>query len=141
MELLSELKKQLKQYQDIISTREEKIYNNEVDLDDVFVSRHYDGLNKRLIETKIAILENGGLWDFTELLYADGTPTDAKLCQTKFGSAYRVEKKDGSIEWVSLRLKEESIKKKGYMLGEVKRPAWATIKDNRVIIFPISEIS
>lgn len=127
MKLLEQLKQQLEETKRRQEERERKVFEEQsMELDDCYISRHSDRLAIELLETKIAILENGGLWTFEELAYLDGTLVpNAKLCKTRYGKKYRIEKEDGSVEWVDPYVKPKTLARKGYKLVEVERPAWA----------------
>jgi len=128
--LLEKLKQELKALEDEFQRRENRILNGEVEPADCFLSTWANEIQRELVKTKIKILENGGVWPFEELFYIDGTPTGAKLVNTRFGATYRVEKPDGSIDWVNPFVRPETLEKKGYMLDYVERPAWACLKSS-----------
>lgn len=124
LEILEQERAALKARND---ARYERVVNGDMELDDCFVSTWAGDLNQRLLEAKIEILQNGGVAEFTELLYLDGTPTGARLLNTRYGTKYLVKHADGTEEWVDPHVKEKTLARKGYKLGVVTRPAWAKI--------------
>lgn len=121
--LLNSLREELK------NDKEKVRYFLTQDAEDNFISMISYRHNISLLETKIRILENKGLSSFDVLLHLDGTiVNNAKLCDTRFGEAYRIEKEDGSVEWVNAKVKEKTLTKKGYKIGKVKKPAWAELE-------------
>lgn len=106
-----------------------RINSGDLEISDSFVSSWANDKAGDLLDKKIAILENGGLWDFECLCDLEGNKIEnAKLCNTRFGESYRVEKSDGSIEWVNPHVKEKTLAKKGYTLGTESLPAWAKLE-------------
>lgn len=55
--------------------------------------------------------------DFKELLYLDGTPTNSKICNTRYGELYKVEHENGLVSWVDPYASSERLEKIGYKLG------------------------
>lgn len=127
-ELLAALEHELQELKARNDDRFNRVANGDVELRDCFVSTWAGELNQRLLETKIEILRNGGMAEFDELFYLDGTPTNAKLISTSYGIRYLVHRPDGLEEWVNPYVKEKTLERKGYKLVTVTRPAWAKIK-------------
>lgn len=127
--LLEKLKGQLESTKENQRQREERIVNAEMEFSDGFVSTWANGQMDSLLNTKIAILENGGVWGFSCLCDLEGNKIpNSKKCHGKFGTVYRVEKEDGSVEWVNPNVKENTLRKKGYTIGTEQLPAWAKLE-------------
>ncbi|WP_121616583.1 hypothetical protein [Virgibacillus halodenitrificans] len=126
--LLERLKNELEQIKGNQRQREEKILKSEMESSEGFLSTWGNHHTTDLLETKIAILENGGLWNFSCLCDLEGNKVpNSKLVKTKFGRAYRVEKEDGSVDWVNPIVQEKTLRKKGYTIGTELLPAWAKL--------------
>lgn len=127
-ELLTALEQELQQLKTRNDDRFDRVVNGDIELSDCFVSSWAGNLNQRLIEGKIEILKNGGVAEFQELYYLDGTPTGARLIHTRHGSRFLIQHPDGMEEWVNPYVSEKTLARKGYKLVTVTRPAWAKIK-------------
>lgn len=127
-DLLEAAKRELQELKTRNDDRFNRVVNGDIELNDCFVSAWAGNINQELLQTKIEILENGGVAEFEELFRLDGTPTNAPLVQTKYGSRYLVKRPDGAIEWVNPNVSEKTLARKGYKLGTVIRPAWAKIE-------------
>ncbi len=129
-ELLVALEQELQELKARNDDRFNRVVNGDVELSDCFVSTWAGGLSQQLLETKVEILRNGGVAEFDELVYLDGTPTNARLVFTRYGSRYLVKRPDGTEEWVNPYVSEKTLAKRGYKLETVLRPAWAKISGN-----------
>lgn len=127
-ELLTDLERELKELKARNDNRFNRVANGDVELSDCFVSSWAGRLNQQLLEAKIEILRNGGVAEFQELYYLDGTPTNATLVSTSYGIRFLVHHPDGFEEWVNPYTKEKTLARKGYRLATVIHPAWAKIK-------------
>lgn len=123
-ELLQQLLKSIGRDQQLQVDRLDK------DVEDVALSTWATGWTLRENEAKINILKNGGMAKFytTELCYLDGSPTGAKLCNTKFGRSYRLETDEG-VKWINPDVKPTTLEKKGFKLVEYAeiKPAWVKL--------------
>lgn len=127
MKLLETLKNQLNGTRQAAAAREERIANAEVEWTDCSTSIWANSRMDDLLQTKIEILENGGLAEFNELHYIDGTPTNAKLYENRWGWSYRIVKTNGEIDWVNPYVKPATLERKGYKMAKVLKPAWAKL--------------
>ncbi len=129
METLEKLREELERLRAEEKRREQKIANQEMDLEECFVTRWATRLNIELVQAKIEILENGGLAEFPALYDLEGNLVCDRTVKTRYGKAFPVER-EGGTEWVGCGLKPQTYEKKGYRLGTVKKPAWAYIEGN-----------
>jgi hypothetical protein len=106
--------------------REDKMQNCEFDIDDCFVSVWANGWSKRLLDTKIAILNDGGYADFPAIVDKDGKLVSDTHVETRYGGRYIVKDLDGNVtEWINPT--EKVLAKKGYQYGSIRKPAWAKL--------------
>jgi len=133
--LLNSLKSQLEQNQKQCQDRNARIDNCEVEPTDCFRSIHANQVINGVIRAKIAIMENGGVWEFPALADLEGNIVDAKLCHGKFGSFWKLA--NGSN--ISNTTTEKTLAKKGFQVVGVNKPAWATQDGYNTVYFPINE--
>jgi len=129
-ELLDALERELQQTRAQNNERRNRVFDGEVELNDCFVSGWSGDLSQRLVQEKIEILKAGGVAEFEELCFIDGTPANAKPVNTRYGFKYLVDKEDGSQDWVDPYVKEKTLARKGYKIAFVPKPAWAAIKSS-----------
>lgn len=127
MKLLETLEKQLNGNRQSAANREERIANAEVEWTDCSTSIWANSKMEDLLQTKIEILKNGGLAEFKELQFIDGTPTNAKLVETQWGYKYLVIHSNRHREFVDPNVKPKTLEKKGYKIAMVLKPAWAKL--------------
>lgn len=73
------------------------------------------------------IAENGGVWEFESrrLERLDGTPVEARICQTKYGFRWRI---DATDEWLPVAPKrEQTLAKRGYREVTIRETHPATV--------------
>tara|TARA_Y100000593_G_scaffold95130_1_gene200451 strand:- start:17894 stop:18400 length:507 start_codon:yes stop_codon:yes gene_type:complete len=131
--LLKSLKDSLNQNEETRNERWKRIGNGETDIDDCFVSMRANEMSDEKIETKIAILENKGLYEFDTLLdIKTNEDTGAKVVNGAYGLCWRLSdeyvKKTGCKQFISIAKKESTYAKKGVKRGTIKLPAWVCRK-------------
>jgi hypothetical protein len=148
-ELLDSLKSSLVRSKESIDKRESKIYNNEMEISDCFVSRFTDGVSDELLRTKVNILENGGTSDFERLFDLNDNEVDARVINGRFGSSWLLSDEAEAlygVRFVGYAKKQSTYKSKGFYTKVIQKAAWATIKGSgkgmsslhtvHVIVFP-----
>ena len=129
-EKLAELKSELQRIREIDSEREKKIQNQEMDLDDCFVSRFASNLSLRELEAKISLLGNGGLHEYSVLMDIEsGEIISDKIIATKYGATYLIEEKYISKfgKFISATLQEKTYTKKGVKITKKPFKSWVKI--------------
>ena len=126
-ELIEKLNKEIENYKKSIDNRRDRIEAGMTDMDDCFVSQHFEERGIDLCERKINLIEGGGCLWFVEYATLDGQLVDAQWCNTKYGSSLRVEMPDGSVVWTTAST-EKGLAKKGLKRVECLRPAWFCFK-------------
>ena len=127
MKTMETLRGELERLEAEAERREQRIANQEMDLDDCFVSRWSNRINKELVEKQIEIVQNDGRAEFPALYDLEGNLVCDRLVKTRYGLAFPVER-EGGTEWVSFNLKPGTFKRKGYVLGKTMKLAWACIE-------------
>ena len=131
--LLKSLKDSLKHNEESRKERWKRIGNGETDIDDCFVSMRVNEMSDQTIDSKIAILENKGLYEFDTLLdIKTNEDTGAKVVNGAYGLCWRLSdeyvEKTGCKQFISIAKKESTYSKKGLKRGTVKLPAWVCRK-------------
>lgn len=135
-ELLEQLKADLQDATARANARHEQILRGDMELNDCFRSVQAADAVISVLRDKIEILKDGGMAEFPELCYLDGTPTGASLVETRHGAKYLVNHSDGRKEWVDPYVQEKTLAKKGYKIAAVSKPAWAAFHGNGTRVFP-----
>jgi hypothetical protein len=95
---------------------------------DGFLSQWASGITARLYEQQAKIAEAGGtaLFARDELLTLAGEKTDARLCETRYGTKWRL---DSTDEWIKYGASAKALAKRGYRAIELieRAPAKAII--------------
>jgi hypothetical protein len=81
---------------------------------DGFLSQWASGINAQVAEENAKIADAGGLAIFerTILVKLDGSPTDARMVRTRYGTKWRL---DSTDEWITYKPEREStLKRRGY---------------------------
>lgn len=125
-ELIADLEKSIAGSNETIADRARRIANWETDMDDCFVSEHFNHFNIRQCKMKIEIIKNGGFSEFDVLLDLNGNDTGARQIQTKYGYPYLLP--NGGF--VNPYVKPKTLLKKGYLLGRAKKAAWVKVRAN-----------
>ena len=133
-ELVFSLEKDIEAMKKAIADRMERIEAGLTDMDDCFVSQHFEERSIRTDEEKIDLINDGGCAWFVEFATLDGELVDAHWCDTRYGSKLRVEMPDGSVVWTAA-LTQKGLAKKGLKRVECKRPAWFAFKSSHSGMF------
>jgi len=110
---------------------------------DGFLSQWAADSMARLYDVQAEILENGGVAEFPALFDLDGTMLDAREVQTRYGWAWAITTADGGTAWFSPSCAQDPARKiatdrrKGYFVGRISAPAWATNSGNGVNMAPV----
>ena len=131
--LLKSLKDSLKHNEETRKERFKRIGNGETDIDDCFVSMRVNEMSDQTIDSKIAILENKGLYEFDTLLdIKTNEDTGARVVNGAYGLCWRLSdeyvEKTGCKQFISIAKKESTYAKKGLKTGTAKLPAWVCNK-------------
>lgn len=178
LELIAELEAQILHRRGIQEDRSQRMANNEMDLDDCFISVNATAEAIEELKAKIAILKRGGLSTFERLANIDGTIIEnSRIIETKYGECWLADGvfvnipsfgcKAGKDVWIEAGFKNHSdarnklmaeintdeyrekndlyyelgykaqslgLAEKGYMVVNVDRPAWITMKSGNSIL-------
>lgn len=104
-ELIEELEREIKLYEETMSRRWDRINNGETDQEDCFVSMRVEERGRDLAKDKIKLIKDGGCDWFVEYATLDGVLVNAKWCRCKSYTGYghtsklRIEMPDGTVKW------------------------------------------
>jgi hypothetical protein len=140
-EKLKQLKDELAQCKAKDAERWERIHNQEIDLDDCFVSNRASQANISLLETKIHLLESEGC-EFDILVNSvSGECVSDTVVNGKFGLCFLV-KPEFQINYGKFigMAKESTLNKKGFASVSRKFLAWAKLDSNwNVQVFKVDK--
>lgn len=128
-ELIEELEREIKLYEETMSRRRDRINNGETDQEDCFVSMRVEERGRDLAKDKIKLIKDGGCDWFVEYATLDGVLVNAKWCRCKSYTGYghtsklRIEMPDGTVKWTQATT-EKGLARIGIKRVLCKRPAW-----------------
>lgn len=178
LELIAELEAQILHRRGIQEDRSKRMANNEMDLDDCFISVNATAEAIEELKAKIEILKRGGISTFERIATLDGIIIEnSRIIDGKYGECWLVDGtfvsipsygcKAGKQVWVEAGFKNHAdahnqlcaelntdeyrerndlyyalgrksqamgMAEKGYMVVEVERPAWITMKGGNSIL-------
>ena len=178
LELIAELEAEIQRREAIQDDRDNRIANNEMDLDDCFRSVKATSDTISELKAKIAILKKGGVSTFERIATLDGLIIEnSRIIDGKYGECWLVDGtfvsipsygcKAGKQVWIEAGFKNHAdahnqlcaelntdkyrernnlyyelgkkaqsmgMAEKGYLVVEVERPAWITMKSGNSIL-------
>lgn len=129
IDLIHDLERDIEMHTNAIRNRFDRIDAGMTDMDDCFVSQRCDERGINVAKDKIRLIKDGGCAWFVEYSTLDGTPVNAKWCNTRFGTSLRAEMPDGSVVWTTATT-QKGLARKGLKMIECKRPAWYTFRSS-----------
>lgn len=126
-ELIEQLERENELNRKAIDNRFERIANGWTDMDDCFVSQHFEERGIANNEQKIELIKDGGCAWFVEYATLDNQLIEARWCNTKYGLSLRAVLPDGKVVWTTA-CTQKGLARKGIKKVECKRPAWYEFK-------------
>ena len=125
-ELLDELKAQLAEHEKTSRADQLRRFDEQLDDCSEIINSRVDTYTTDLLQAKILILENKGLYSFSVWFDSNHKEADIKWVNTKFGGAFMI--KNG--ETVSFTSSIKKLNALGYHQEDKKMPAWVAFSSN-----------
>ena len=126
-ELIKSLENTIERNKEIIGNRIDRINNGSTDMDDCFVSQHFDDMAITEAKRKIELINDGGTAWFDEYATLDGQLVEYTECITQYGWTRRFEMPNGEVVFTSAHT-AKGLAKKGLKMVRCLRPAWYEFK-------------
>ena len=126
-ELIEKLQNTINSNKETINNRFDRISDGSTDMDDCFVSQHFDEMAISEAEKKIKLINNGGAAWFNEYATLDGQLVNSAECITQYGWTRRFEMPNGEVVFSSAHT-AKGLAKKGLKEVRCLRPAWYEFK-------------